>query len=73
MTDTKLLESLIQDKGITKTFIAKQLGITKQGLWLKIENKSQFKPSEIKELCKILGITSLKQKERIFFAEFVDK
>ena len=73
MTDTKKLLEVIKDSGLRKGFIAGKLGITTYGFQKKVENKSQFKAEEIKILCDLLGITSLEEKERIFFATNVDK
>ena len=43
--------------------------------WLskKVNNENQFKASEIKKLCELLNIASLKERENIFFAPDVDK
>ena len=73
MTDTKELQRIIEESGLKKCFIASKLGITVFGLQKKIENRTQFKAEEIKILCDVLRISSLKEKERIFFAENVDK
>ena len=73
MTDTKRLLEVIERSGLRKGFIASKLGITTYGFQKKVENKSQFKAEEIKILCELLNITSLKEKEKIFFAENVDK
>lgn len=73
MTDTKELLKVIEASGLRKGYIAQKLGITTYGLQKKVENRSQFKAGEIKILCDVLKITSLKEKERIFFAQNVDK
>jgi len=73
MTDTKKLLEVIELSGLKKGFIASKLGITTYGLQKKIENKTQFKAEEIAIMCKILKISSLKEKENIFFAQKVDK
>lgn len=73
MTDTIELNGLIRDSGLTKSYIANKLGITLYGFQKKRENKSQFTAEEIKILCEILKIKSLREKEKIFFAEKVDK
>jgi hypothetical protein len=72
VTNTELLNQLIEESGLKKKYIAEQLGITGYGLQRKIENQSEFKSSEISILCNVLNITSLKQKEAIFFANQVD-
>lgn len=73
MTDTAELNRLIKESGLTKSYIADKLGITLFGFQRKRDNKSQFTAEEIKILCDILTIKSLKEKERIFFAENVDE
>lgn len=67
MTNTPLLEQYIEKSGYKKSFIAQQLGITAYAFALKINNKSEFKASEITILCKLLKI-SAKDREAIFFA-----
>lgn len=73
MTDTKELNRVIHKSGLTKSYIAKKLGISLYSFQLKRENKSQFTAEQIKILCDLLDIKSLKEKERIFFASEVDK
>ena len=68
MTNTSMLEQYIKKSGYKKSFIAEQLGITAYGLTLKINNKNEFKASEMTILCKLLKI-SAKDKEAIFFAK----
>ena len=68
MTNTSLLEQYIEKSGYKKSFIAGQLGITAYGLTLKINNKSEFKASEMTILCKLLKINA-RDKEAIFFAK----
>lgn len=72
MTNTAALRQVISDRGIKLKFLAEKLGISPYGLSLKIENKNEFKAGEIKLLCELLGITSLKERERIFFAQSVE-
>lgn len=68
MTNTALLEQYIEKSGYKKSFIAFQLGITAYGFSLKINNKSEFKASEMAILCELLKI-SARDKEAIFFAK----
>ena len=68
MTDTRLLNSIIDKSGIKKGKIAEELGITRTALWQKMNNMRDFKASEITTICALLGVTSLDTKERIFFA-----
>lgn len=67
MTNTKMLREIIKNRGIKLKYIAECLEISTYGLQLKIENKKEFKASEINKICTILNITSLKEKEEIFF------
>lgn len=73
MTDTIELNRIIHNSGLTKSYIARKLGITLYSFQRKRENKSQFTAEQIKILCELLDIRSLKEKERIFFAENVEK
>ncbi|MBR1750029.1 MAG: toxin-antitoxin system, antitoxin component, Xre family protein [Ruminococcus sp.] len=73
MTDTNRLEQLIKLSGFKYSFIAKKLGISYQTLRNKLDNKSEFLPTEIEALCKLLDITALQDKNDIFFALFVDE
>lgn len=73
VTNTKELNRLIHESGLTKSYIADNLGISLYSFQLKRENKSQFTAEQIKILCELLNIKSLKEKERIFFATNVDK
>ena len=68
MTNTKLLENRIKISGLKKSFIAESMGLTPYGLAKKINNATEFKTSEVAELCKILNITSLRERDDIFFA-----
>lgn len=67
MTDTERLQQIIEASGLKKNYIAKMLGITAETLSRKIRNKADFTSREIKRLCDILGISSLEDREAIFF------
>lgn len=67
MTDEILLRKKIKEKGFKINFIANELGLSSYGFLLKIQNKSEFKTSEVNRLCEILEINSLEEKEDIFF------
>ena len=73
VTNTKELNRLIHESGLTKSYIANKLGISLYSFQLKRENKRQFTAEQIKILCELLDIRSLKEKERIFFATEVDE
>ena len=72
MTDTVRLKEEIKRSGLKKGWIAAELGLSSYGFHRKMNNESQFKAGEIKSLCQLLKITSLKKKEEIFFTDDVD-
>ena len=72
MTDTKELDRVIQESGLRKSYIAGILGISLYSFQMKRENKRQFTAEQIKILCEVLNIKSLREKERIFFVNNVD-
>lgn len=73
MTDVKLLREKIEQSGYKLVYLASQLGITPQGLHLKLNNTNQFKASEIQILCRLLKIDDPDEMKRIFFATEVAK
>lgn len=72
MTDTLLLKEKIKSSGLRIGFIADKLGIERTTLWKKVNNERSFKQNEIMQMCELLRIDSLEEKERIFFATDVD-
>lgn len=56
MVDTQYIENRIDSLGFDKNSISKKLGISRQSLWKKINNKVQFKVSEVYVLSDILLI-----------------
>lgn len=73
MVDTQKLCKRIDESGLKKYYIASKLGLTTYGLQKKINNQTQFKANEIEELCIILKIKTLEEKEKFFFAKNVGK
>ena len=71
MTDTKRLNELIRTAGLKKSYIAKEMGLSVKGLWMKITNRTDFKSGEIKKLAELLGMTN-EIRDAIFFADAVD-
>ena len=67
MTDTKLLESYIKKSGLKRGKLADSLGISMNALKKKTNGDREFKASEIKILCELLGIHNPDEMERIFF------
>lgn len=71
MTNTKLLNELIQQSGLKKIYIAEKIGVTAVGLSNLIAGKSEFKATQINKMCELLGIEDLELKEAVFFADYV--
>lgn len=71
MTNSELLKSAINNSGFTMIYIAKQLKISYQTFYNKINNKSEFKASEIILLCSLLNL-EFRKRENIFFDDVVD-
>ena len=67
MTDTNQIEKLISDKGLKKCYIAEELGLSSYGFMKKVNNVTEFKPSEIVKLCELLGVDTAEDRERLFF------
>lgn len=67
MTDTEALKKKIFDSGLKQGYIAERLGLSSYGFAKKMNNVTEFKATEIQMLCEILHITSLKEKDAIFF------
>lgn len=72
LTNTELLERVIAESGLKKRWLANKMGLSEYGLSLKIQGINEFKTSEVSQLCELLGIQNLTQKEDIFFAKLVD-
>ena len=57
MIDTNKLKSIIVEKGVKNSYLAEKLGISKQSLSNKLNNKTLFSLTEVKGLCEILKIS----------------
>lgn len=69
MNNTKLLEQKIKESGKKCKYLAEKIGLSYAGFRNCITNKAEFKATQIDALCVELNITSLKEKEQIFFAK----
>lgn len=69
MADTTALRNLIAKRGLKMKFLAESLGLSQYGFQLKVDNKNDFKVSEVKVLRELLQIESLEEMERIFFRD----
>ena len=72
MTNTEELEKIIKKSGLKKSYLAKALGLSRQGFKNKCKNITPFTSIEINTLCQLLNITKLTDKERIFFYKSSD-
>lgn len=68
MTNTELLKEKVENSGLRTGFIADKLGISRAGWYRKLKGESPFTAEQIQIMCDILHITSLREKEDIFFA-----
>lgn len=73
MVDTEKLNKKIEEKGLKKSFIAKKMGLSRYGLYKKLDNSSEFTATEIMIFCDILNIKKLSEKEKLFFVKNVEK
>ena len=69
MNNTELLEIKIKESGKKKNYLAEKCGLSYAGFRNCVTNKAEFKATQINVLCDELNITSLKEKEDIFFAQ----
>ena len=68
MTNVKLLKERIARSGMKNTFIADSIGMSRASWYNKREGRTEFTADEIKKLCDILHITSLRERDEIFFS-----
>lgn len=68
MTNVELLKEKVADSGLKTAFIVKHLGVSRATWYNKLNGKTPFTAEEIKKLCDTLRITSLREREDIFFS-----
>lgn len=71
MTNSECLRKKVEDSGITFTFLAEKIGITRESLYKKMRNETEFKASEISSVAQVLRL-SQKEINEIFFAKGVN-
>ena len=71
MTDVEELNKAISKSGIAITAIARKLGITREGLYKKLRNETEFKASEIICMQDILRLSN-EMRDKIFFGKKVE-
>lgn len=69
MLNTILFREAVENRGIKYNFIANQLGISKQALNSKMNNKREFTANEIGVLCDLLQIRNYEKMKMIFFTK----
>lgn len=67
MTNRKLLEEKIAQKGLKKIFVAKKIGVSRTTFCALLRNEAEFKASQIRELCELLDLDD-ETMYAIFFA-----
>lgn len=71
MTDSVMFRKKIKERGITFTYLAKKIGITREALYKKVANETEFKASEISCASDVLQLTQT-EVNQIFFAKYVN-
>ena len=71
MVNLQLLAREIAKSGLKQGKICEELGLSRQGFYLKINGKRDFKINECYTLASLLGFDEMKIRE-IFFAPNVD-
>ena len=69
MTNTELFELKVKESGKKKGYLAERCGLSRAGFRNCVTNKAEWTASQIEILCVELAITSLKEKDAIFFAK----
>jgi len=66
LTNTGILKNKIKESGLSITFIARKIGISREYLYQKINGAVEFKQSEIETLKFLLRLSN-NEREAIFF------
>ena len=66
MVDTKALFEAVKDSGMTLGGVAKKMGFSSRSLSRKARNETVFRISEIEMFCKIVGLSTKAERQRIF-------
>lgn len=69
MTNTKLLGDKIKQSGLKKGYLAEKIGVSRTTFYALLRNKSEFKASQIRTLCEVLGVNDDETMKSIFFDE----
>lgn len=71
LTNSVMLNNEICETGMKITAVARNLGITREAFYKKLNNETEFKASEISAIQKILHLSN-DRRDEIFFAENVE-
>lgn len=71
MTDTDKFIAYIKERGISFTKLAEGVGMTRESLYHKVKNETEFKASEIVKITNFLRLTNA-EREEIFFRTEVE-
>lgn len=69
MVDTAAILHAISKQSVTMLDVSKEMGISKSALWKKTRNETEFYANEIELFCKIVGVSTRKEKEAMFFRD----
>ena len=69
MTNTELFELKVKESGKKKGYLAEKCGLSRAGFRNCEINRAEWTASQIEILCEELLITSLREKDAIFFAK----
>lgn len=68
MVNTTELKNFVRESGMTMQGIARKMGVSYRSLHRKVRNETPFRTCEIEAFCRIIGVTTKAEKERIFSA-----
>lgn len=71
MTNTEELREHIVSSGVSITFLAEKLGITRECFYKKLNNATEFKASEIMKCSQLLHLSN-DERDRIFLQDKVN-
>jgi len=73
LVNAQYLDEYIKKSGKSVTFLCKKMKISRAHFYNKKNNIKPFNVDEVEILCKELSISKLTDKEKIFFAQNVNK
>ena len=69
MVNRNLLNEKIKQSGLKKSYLAESIGVSRSTFCALLNNKSEFRVSQIQILCALLGIRDDETLRAIFFAQ----